>query len=73
MMVGTQCVRFITAEIWRRYAPRTLDLDIYFRRPLFWDDSFAVMVEEREGGWKAICLAKEGKVATEARINSMTV
>ena len=71
IMGGTQCVRFITAEIWRRFSPRTLDLDIYFRRPLFWDDAFEVMVDERDGEWKAICLAKNGKVATEARINSI--
>jgi hypothetical protein len=72
IMGGTQCVRFITAEIWRRFKPCTLDLDIYFRRPLFWDDSFSVMVDERDGEWKAICLAKDAKVATEARINSLT-
>jgi hypothetical protein len=72
IMGGTQCVRFLTAEIWRRFAPRTLDLDIYFRRPLFWDDTFSVMVDEQNGEWKAICLAKDGKVATEARINSMS-
>ena len=73
IMGGTQCVRFLTAEIWRRFTPRTLDLDIYFRRPLFWDDTFSVMVDEQNGEWKAICLAKDGKVATEARINSITV
>ena len=73
IMGGTQCVRFLTAEIWRRFMPRTLDLDIYFRRPLFWDDTFSVMVDEQDGQWKAICLAKAGKVATEARINSITL
>jgi hydroxyacyl-ACP dehydratase HTD2-like protein with hotdog domain len=73
IIAGTQCVRFVTAEIWRRFKPRTLDLDIYFRRPLFWDDTFSVMVDERNGEWKAICLAKDGKVATEARINSIGV
>lgn len=72
IMGGTQCVRFLTAEIWRRFPPQTLDMDIYFRRPLFWDDTFSVMVDERNGEWKAICLAKDGKVATEARINSIT-
>ena len=72
IMGGTQCVRYLTAEIWRRFTPRTLDLDIYFRRPLFWDDTFSVMVDEQNGEWKAICLAKDGKVATEARINSIT-
>ena len=71
IMGGTQCVRFLTAEIWRRFAPQTLDMDIYFRRPLFWDDTFSVMVDEQNGEWKAICLAKDGKVATEARINSI--
>lgn len=71
IMGGTQCVRFLTAEIWHRFAPQTLDMDIYFRRPLFWDDSFSVMVDEQNGEWQAICLAKDGKVATEARINSI--
>ena len=71
IMGGTQCVRFLTAEIWRRFKPQALNLDIYFRRPLFWDDAFTVMVDEQDGEWKAICLAKEGKVATEARINSI--
>jgi len=48
-----------------------MNMDIYFRRPLFWDDTFSVMVDEQDGEWKAICLAKDGKVATEARINSI--
>jgi acyl dehydratase len=69
---GTQCVRFLTAEIWRCFKPQTLNMDIAFRRPLFWDDTFTVMVDEQDGVWKAICLAKDGKVTTEARINSMT-
>ena len=29
------------------------------------------MVDEQNGEWKAICLARDGKVATEARINSI--
>lgn len=66
---GGQGVRFITAEIWRRFRPQVLDLDIYFRRPIFWDDRFTVMVDEREERWQAIGLVKDGKVATEARIN----
>ncbi len=70
---GTQCARFLTAEIWRRFKPKTLDLDIAFRRPLFWDDTFSVMVDERDGEWKAICLVKDGKVTSEARINQLTV
>lgn len=65
---GGQGVRFLTAEIWRRCRPQVLEMDIYFRRPIYWDDRFVVAVEERAAGWHAIGLLKEGKVATEARI-----
>jgi acyl dehydratase len=68
---GGQGVRFITAAIWQRFRPQVLELDIYFRRPIYWDDSFTVQVDERDGTWRAICLAKDGKVATEARINRL--
>lgn len=65
---GGQGVRFITAEIWRRRRPQVLELEIRFRRPIHWDDRFAVAVDERDGRWHAIGLVKDGKVATEARI-----
>ncbi len=66
---GGMGVHYLAAAIWQKHAPTALDLDIYFRRPVFWDDELAVMVDDRSGAWTAICLAKEGKVATEARIN----
>lgn len=66
---GGQGVRFLTAEIWRRFQPQAIDLEIYFRRPIYWDDTFSVMVDEHDGEWRAIGLIKDGKVATEARIN----
>jgi acyl dehydratase len=66
---GGQGVRFLTAEIWRRFAPQVLELDVYFRRPIYWDDTIVVMIDERNGTWRAIALIKDGKVATEARIN----
>jgi acyl dehydratase len=66
---GGQGVRFITAEIWKRFAPQVIDAEFYFRRPIYWDDTFDVMVDEVDGRWRAVCLAKEGKIAYEARIN----
>lgn len=66
---GGMGVRYLTAEIWRQFSPQVLDLDIYFRRPIFWDDRFCVLVDIENDAWKAICLAKGDKVATEARIN----
>ena len=69
---GGQCVRFLTAALWRRFAPRTLGLEIFFRRPVFWDDTATVMADEREGRWTAICLVVNGKVTTEARITELS-
>jgi len=68
---GGHGVRFLTAAIWRAFSPKSLDADIYFRRPLFWDDAGDIMVDDAGGRWRAICLAKGGKVATEMRINSI--
>lgn len=69
---GGMGVRYLMAEIWQRFAPRTLDIEVYFRRPIFWDDTVTIRVEEKGGAWTAICLAKGEKVATEARINSVS-
>lgn len=68
---GGQGVRFLTAEIWRRFKPHILEMDIYFRRPIYWDDTITVMIDERDGRWRAIGLVKDHKVATEARINRL--
>jgi len=62
---GGMGVHYLLAYLWQAHQPTILDLDIYFRRPIFWDESFVVAVSP---GLDAICLAKDGKVATEARI-----
>ena len=59
------------AALWRQFEPMTLDLDIYFRRPIFWDDEFSIMVDGDNDTWRTMCLAKGEKVATELRINSI--
>jgi len=71
IMGGSQGMRYLSAEIWRRFKPRELDLEIFFLRPIFWDDTFSVMVEESSDKWSAICLAKDNKVMVEARINKL--
>jgi acyl dehydratase len=67
---GGMGVHYLMAAIWGRPGggsePAELDLDIYFRRPVFWDDAFSVRVDT---DWRAICLEKGGKVLTEARLN----
>jgi acyl dehydratase len=68
---GGQGVRYLTAAIWRKFNPTTIDMDIYFRRPLYWDDSFEVRVDDEGGTWRSICLAKGEKIATEARLKQV--
>jgi acyl dehydratase len=68
---GGHGVRFLTAEIWKRGRPQVLEMDINFRRPIFWDDAIEVMVQEAGGAWAAMCLVKDGKVCTEARIREL--
>jgi hypothetical protein len=66
---GGQGVRFLTAEIWRCLKPQALEMDVYFRRPIYWDDTITVMIDERDDQWQAMALIKDQKVATEARLN----
>jgi len=66
---GGMGVHYLLAYLWSQHAPQQLDLDIYFRRPIFWDDSFGVRVSD---ALDAICIAKAGKVATEARIKALS-
>ena len=81
MIGGGMGVHFLAALLWSRGAPRALDLDIYFRRPIFWDDRFTsgVLGDDQDSpGWKGLCLLRdEGdagfKVLTEACIRRVVV
>lgn len=67
---GGMGVHYLLAALYADRPPRSFDLDIYFRRPIFWDDDFRVA---RRGN--AIGLVREiggvAKVLTEARINAL--
>jgi hypothetical protein len=67
---GGMGVHYLLAAIYADGVPDSFDLDIYFRRPIFWDDSFQVV---RDGGAMALTRV-EGeltKVLTEMRINAL--
>lgn len=69
---GGMGVHYLLCALWQQSPPQQLDLDIYFRRPIFWDDTFTAAAEAGAGGWRAMALIKDGKVLTEARINAFT-
>lgn len=66
---GGMGVHYLLSALWQHSPPQRLDMDIYFRRPIFWDDTFTVAADSGAGGWRAMALIKDGKVLTEARIN----
>jgi acyl dehydratase len=68
---GGMGVHYLLAAIYAERTPQAFDLDIYFRRPIFWDDSFRVVRHER-----AMALTRQDgellKVLTEMRINAIS-
>jgi hypothetical protein len=72
---GGMGVHFLMAELWRgsrdAKGPEFLDAEIYFRRPIFWDEAIDVCARPIGGDtWDAMALIKEDangnqKVATE--------
>ena len=45
MIGGGMGVHYLAAAIWARREPQLLDLSIYFRRPIFWDEQFTTAVQ----------------------------
>ena len=72
---GGMGVHFLMAELWQAHkhsgGPKAFDAEIYFRRPIFWDDSVGVYSRaDDQTGWNAMALLKEDaqckqKVGTE--------
>ena len=72
---GGMGVHFLMAELWRAHkqggGPHAFDAEIYFRRPIFWDDSVGVYSRaDEKSGWNAMALLKDDaqgnkKVGTE--------
>jgi hypothetical protein len=67
---GGMGVHYLLAALWAESPPERLDLDIYFRRPIFWDASFRVSRSaDRRAAGLLSADGPEPKVLTEARIN----
>ena len=64
---GGQGVHFLTAEVWGQ-GIASLDFSIYFRRPIFWDQSLWVGVDPK---LQSMALVSGDKVLTEIKVNSL--
>ena len=63
---GGMGVHFLLSALRGLEIDEGLVLDIYFRRPIFWDDEFDVGINDERS---AIALVRDGKVLTEAKIH----
>ena len=41
-------VHYLTHAIWSRKSPTFFDADIFFRRPIFWDEKLRIAVSNQE-------------------------
>ena len=68
---GGMGVHYLVHTLMRHCKPQSFELSVYFRRPIFWDDEFTVAADSTSGAWRAICLFREDKVLTEAKIENL--
>lgn len=71
---GGMGVHYLLAAIYAEKPPSHFDMDIYFRRPIFWDEAFNVV--RRDGAMALTRTEGTGesqvvKVLTEARVNGL--
>ncbi|XOV85651.1 MAG: hypothetical protein ACFHXK_11160 [bacterium] len=69
---GGMGVHFLMAHLWGLHAsqrPRAFSAEIYFRRPIFWDEAVVVAVDEGEVPGLMALLKPDGKVGTELALH----
>lgn len=55
---GGMGVHYLTAQMWQDRRPHAFDTEIYFRRPIFWDEAVQVGVVDAGDQWQAMGLLK---------------
>ncbi len=68
---GGQGVHYLMAALWQHQQVKTLDMDIYFRRPIFWDDSFTVGASDDWSAMALVSVANPDKVLTEIQLHQL--
>ena len=62
---GGMGVHFLLAEVWRQQMPEQVRMQIYFRRPIFWDETVQVAQDRKTNPSVMALLKPQGKVGTE--------
>ena len=69
---GLMGIHFYQEALQKLYQPSTFDLEVWFRRPMFWDDTLTLVAHESEGRIDAMhLLTSEGKPASNCLVHSI--
>jgi len=68
---GGMGVHFLMAQLWSRTAPAFFHAEIYFRRPIFWDEAVTVAGSYERSSAVLALLKPEGKVGTEVAVRDL--
>jgi len=72
---GGMGVHYLLAELWKRQNGKpvtTLSMDVYFRRPIFWDEQVTVGFQQEERLTAMALLKPGGKVGTELALHELS-
>jgi len=61
---GGMGVHYLMAALWAEQPPQAFDSEIYFRRPIFWDETVQAC-RSQDGRVRALLKSAETKVGTE--------
>ena len=71
---GGMGVHFLMAHLWATNSkPGSFSTDIYFRRPIFWDEAVTVAVDRADAPNVMALLKPDGKVGTELALHPLQV
>jgi hypothetical protein len=68
---GGMGVHYLMAALWRICAPVSFSAEIYFRRPIFWDEEVTVAMDNQAMPSVMALLKPEGKIGTELALHQL--
>ncbi|MEC7301164.1 MAG: hypothetical protein VXV97_01160 [Pseudomonadota bacterium] len=69
---GLMGIHFYREALERAYRPKSFDLEVWFRRPMFWDDTLSLVAREEDGRIAAMhLLCSNGKPASNCVVHAV--
>ncbi|MEL0021320.1 MAG: hypothetical protein VW709_15710 [Rickettsiales bacterium] len=69
---GLMGIHFYREALEKRHAPTSFDLEVWFRRPMFWDDTLSLVAREEGGRIAAMhLLCSDGKPASNCVVHAV--